>query len=94
MSEELPMQPIFVDEEGTCRFRQNHIVRFMLDAGPFDLNQLSCLPNIPREDWEQFAQLIGYSINGFGELSYVSEESYEKAEAEADQLLKGDEDGH
>ena len=27
----------------------------------------------------QFAQLIGYSVSGYGELSYVSEASYEAA---------------
>jgi hypothetical protein len=31
-----------------------------------------------REDWEQFAQLIGYSLDGFGELSYVSQETHKK----------------
>ncbi len=36
------------------------------------------------EDREQFAQLIGYSLNGFGELSYVSEETYEAAERSAE----------
>jgi hypothetical protein len=32
------------------------------------------------EDREQFAQLIGYSLSGFGELSYVSDETYAAAE--------------
>jgi hypothetical protein len=31
------------------------------------------------EDQEHFAQLIGYSIGGYGELSYVSDESYRAA---------------
>jgi len=30
-----------------------------------------------QEDREQFAQLIGYSLSGFGELSYVSDETCE-----------------
>jgi hypothetical protein len=32
--------------------------------------------NFPREDRVQFAQLIGYSYTGFGELSYVREEDH------------------
>lgn len=35
--------------------------------------------DFPREDREQFAQLIGYSLDGFGTLSYVSDEVYAAA---------------
>ncbi len=69
-----PMQPIEKDENGVIRFKENKIVRYLLDAGPFDMNQLAMLP-FSQEDREQFAQLIGYSVGGFGELSYVSQES-------------------
>jgi len=31
------------------------------------------------EEREQFAQLIGYSVSGFGDLSYVSDETFETA---------------
>ena len=61
------------------------IVRFLLDAGPFDMNQLALMDFAPEER-EQFAQLIGYSLSGFGELSYVSEEAY----SAADRLSDGD----
>ncbi len=33
-----------------------------------------------RQEREQFAQLIGYSLSGFSELSYVSDETYESVE--------------
>jgi hypothetical protein len=36
--------------------------------------------NFSNEDREQFAQLIGYSLSGFSELSYVSDEIYNAAE--------------
>jgi hypothetical protein len=39
-------------------------------------------------DREQFAQLIGYSVGGFGDLSYVSDEAYLVARAEAEGLLE------
>jgi len=65
------------------RFRSNAIVQFLLDEGPFDMNDLA-LKNFPAEDREQFAQLIGYSLSGFGELGYVSDETYSTAERMAD----------
>ena len=76
-----PMQPIVKDKHGTARFQQNAIVRFLLDAGPYDMNQLGLMP-FTDDDFAQFAQLIGYSVSGYGELSYVSEESV----AQADEL--------
>ena len=38
------------------------------------------------EDREQFAQLIGYSVSGFGELSYASAEMVEKADEIAEDI--------
>jgi len=73
-----PMQPLISDYQGVIRFKTNKIVEFLLDAGPFDMNQLACR-NFSDEDREQFAQLIGYSISGFGELPYVSQRTYNKA---------------
>lgn len=39
------------------------------------------------DDREQFAQLIGYSLSGYGDLSYVSNESFEVAFAIAEKGL-------
>jgi hypothetical protein len=75
---EHPVQPLYEDESGTTRFKHNRIVSFLLDAGPFDMNQLA-LMDFSREDREQFAQLIGYSLSGFGELSYVRSKTYKRA---------------
>lgn len=47
-------------------------MQHLLDNGGIGMNELARLP-FPQEDREQFAQLIGYSICGFHELSYVSE---------------------
>lgn len=82
------MQPVYVDDNGTARFKKNALVRFLLDLGPFDMNKLAMLPNISREDREQFLQLIGYSVYGFGELSYVREETYGAAILLAEKALK------
>ena len=70
-----PMQPIHREKGDRPRFKENAIVRFLLDAGPFDMNQLA-LMQWSDEDREQFAQLIGYTVDGFGELSYVSSAAY------------------
>jgi hypothetical protein len=71
-----PFQPIEQDENGVYRFKKNRIVEFLLDAGQFDLNHLATM-NFSNEDRTQFAQLIGYSVSGFGELdSYVSNDDY------------------
>lgn len=73
-----PIQPLVRDEHGTPRFKANAIVRFLLDQGPFDLNDLAG-KGFSNEDFEQLAQLIGYSLGGFSELSYVRDETYERA---------------
>lgn len=70
-----PIQPIEKDPSGTYRFKANAIVRYLLDHGGIDLNHLASLPS-SQDDQEQFAQLIGYSLSGFSELSYVSDDTY------------------
>lgn len=70
-SDRVPMQPIVRAADGVIRFRANVLVRYLLDHGSIGLNHLACLPNIPREDRAQLAQLIGYSVSGYGELSYA-----------------------
>lgn len=72
-----PVQPLITDKDGTLRFKSNKIVEFLLEAGPFNMNQLALMP-FSNEDREQFAQLIGYSLQGFGELPYVSGETYNR----------------
>jgi hypothetical protein len=69
----MPMQPI---ENG--RFVRNRIVEKLLEVAPIDLNDIACM-DFTSNEREQFAQLIGYSVSGFGELSYTSNESYETA---------------
>jgi hypothetical protein len=75
-----PMQPLQKDKHGTVRFRGNAIVQHLLDNGGLDLNDLAVTsPEFPQQDWEQFAQLIGYSLSGFGDLSYVRDDTYDLA---------------
>lgn len=76
-----PIQPLVETASRVVRFKKNAIVCFLLDGGKFDMNDLAVM-NFSAEDREQFAQLIGYSLSGFGELSYVANKTYESAAAQ------------
>lgn len=79
---EHPRQPFVIDtrhERNVKRFKANAIVRFLLDAGPFDMNQLACM-EFSDEDRCQFAQLIGYSECGYEELGYVCRHEFGETE--------------
>jgi hypothetical protein len=91
-----PMQPIGWDGKGVARFKQNAIVNYLLSecarlGGP-DLNSIAyqvALGHFPAEDQVQLAQLIGYSVSGFGEISFVPRDLVRRADAKVDKLLKG-----
>lgn len=68
-----PMQPLVWDDNNVIRFRRNKIVRYLLDAGPFNLTDLADIEP-GKEDWCQLMQLIGYSVSGFGEIDCASED--------------------
>lgn len=61
-----PQQPTEL-VNGVERFKQNAIVRYLLENGPDDLNYLATIP-FSLEDRKQFYQLIGYSVCGFCDL--------------------------
>lgn len=104
------MQPVHLDKNDVLRFRDNAIVRYIVDhaadvvhqgahaidpatgrpmhQGRLDLSKLATL-DFPQEDREQFAQLMGYSICGYHELSYVSDESCAQASVLAKQVVPG-----
>lgn len=85
-----PLQPIeYVGD--VIRFRPNAIVRYLLDAGPFDMNAISCLPGVSKEDHAQFAALIGYSVSAWGSLSFVPQEQAEEADRIAAELYEAKE---
>lgn len=76
-----PMQPVVKDTRGVHRFLENKCVNDLLEHGTrtgFGLNQMAAR-EYSDEDRMQLAQLIGYSVSGYGSLSYVSDASYDKA---------------
>jgi hypothetical protein len=82
---EHPVQPLeWVGN--VIRFKPNKIVQYLLDNGGIDLNQIA-LQGFSDEDQEHFAQLIGYSFSGWGGLSYVTDETWEKAAVMNDELI-------
>lgn len=86
---ELVMRAVEASKYGTIRFWENAIVQALLDfATPrgFGMNEIT-IGQFSREDREQFAQLIGYSVSGFGELSYTSRAAVKEADAEVERLL-------
>lgn len=81
MTERNPMQPVGL-VDGVMRFKRNKIVDDLLTfATPkgFDMNFIVGSGNYTQDDMEQFAQLIGYSICGFHEIPYVSDETAQNA---------------
>lgn len=66
-----PFQMIVRDEDRVLRFKANNIIRHLTNG---ELNDLSGM-DFPREDWEQLAQLTGYSLDEFLELGCVSNET-------------------
>lgn len=78
-----PIQPLHLTEQGHIRFKQNKIVSDLLDFSTekgFGLNEIA-MREYSSDDQIQLAQLIGYSLSGFGGLSYVDNQTYEAAHA-------------
>jgi hypothetical protein len=68
-------------EDGKLRFRENQIISFLVELAfenGFSLSKIAAM-DFSDEDRMQLAQLIGYSVAGYGMLSYTSDESYARA---------------
>lgn len=66
-----PIQPTELIDN-ILRFKENKIVRYLLDNGGISMNDLARLP-FDQDDRQQFAQLIGYSVCGYSDLPYSYE---------------------
>ncbi len=76
-----PEQPLYKDGDGNLRFKKNAIIRYLMDAGSIDFNQLALIP-FSAEDRKQFYQLIGCSWGRFQKGGFVSLEEYTKVISE------------
>lgn len=91
-----PMQPIGFDghstehsPRGVIRFKSNAIIEWLFRTGKLDLSEISMMAQsgmFPTEDQVQLAQLLGYSVSGFGDLSYVPRYVCNEADAKAAEL--------
>jgi hypothetical protein len=83
------MQPIIRDANGVIRFKRNAIVDHFVRNHTIDLSQLAAsLDAYSVEDAEQFWQLLGYSVSGYGDLSFVRPETIAEADRRAESLLR------
>ncbi len=93
MKKEHSMQPVIWDGKGVVRFQENPIVSFLLDwankrgMSLNELHRMSLSENWTNDDWAHFAQLHGYSVSGWGDLSYVSNDTCAKGDKAAETLL-------
>ncbi len=89
MRKKPPVQPVVWDSKGVIRFQANEIVRYLLDHGGLTLNHLHGMghpaPRFKKSDWDQFNQLIGYSVSG---CPLRSNATQEKGDARAARLLE------
>lgn len=62
---------IVIDEHGVERFRQNRLVRFLVDNCKYDLNHIWGLygdGDFTDAEMREVYRLMGYSVGGFGEV--------------------------
>ena len=71
-----PIQPIELVDY-VIRFKANKIIVWLFDSGKLDLNEIAIM-DFPKEDRQQLAQLLGYSICGYADLSYVDNKAWDR----------------
>lgn len=94
-----PMQPIVLVKDdkngpnGVVRFMENRLVSAFVDAASegrhYDLNKAAidaAHGKYTDAEQMQLAQLIGYSVSGFGDLSYADKEVVRRADRKASLL--------
>lgn len=68
-------QPIRT-KKGILRFLENRIIKDLQERGIIDLNMIAreYYHDEYNQDHQRLAQLLGYSLSGYLELSYVNED--------------------
>ena len=80
------MRPL-VDVNGVIRFKQNAVIRWLFEQGHLNLNRIP-VDELPLEDVEEFWQMLGYSVSGYGELSFIRPETVAEADEVAEVILR------
>jgi hypothetical protein len=82
----LPMQPVEFDDSGVLRFRGNKVVEYLFETRAINLNTIPTRA-LPAEDVEQFWQMLGYSLSGYQDLSFIREETKRSLDVIRDDML-------
>ena len=86
-----PMQPIACAKDGVIRFVPNRIIEDLFSVGLLDLNKIAVAAargTYSAAEQMQVAQLIGYTVSGFGDLSYADRDVVRRADRKAAALPK------
>jgi len=62
-----------MDEGGVQRFKVNSVLRYLVNSGIIGLNELQIAYSQNKftlDDYRQFCMMIGYSVDGFLDLSF------------------------
>jgi hypothetical protein len=86
MSKKQPTQPIELDAYGVVRFQPNAILVYLFESKRLNLNDIS-IKRFPVEDMRQVWQQLGYSVSGYGDLSFADPGEVAVADAEAARLV-------
>ena len=87
------MQPIAPDSHGVARFRENDVIRWLVDVKGVNLNEVSRVAQteeFDRYDVAQFWQMLGYSVSGYGDISFIPKSVVEKADSKVEEMRKKD----
>ena len=82
-----PMQPIEKAADGVVRFKANAIVRWLIDTNRTNLNEIT-MQGFDADDMVQFWQQLGYSVSGYGDLSFIPKDVVRRADRKAERILK------
>jgi hypothetical protein len=82
------MREVVLDSAGVARFKANAIVDWLFETGRINLNDIAIQRDkFPVEDVEEFWQMLGYSVSGYGDLSFAQPETVEQADEAVYRLL-------
>jgi hypothetical protein len=87
------MQPVYLDDHNVIRFKANAIIDRLFREQLFDLNSIGyavATRAVPIEDAEQFWQQLGYSVSGYGDLSFIRPSTLAEADRQTDLLMGRD----
>ncbi|MDD1958982.1 hypothetical protein NP534_02590 [Pseudomonas sp. 39004] len=82
------MQPVVAAADGVIRFKQNQIIRDMLDLCEkhgLGLSEIAAR-DYEKDDRSQLMQLIGYSVSGYGNLDCSRAKHVMRADEKAESL--------